>query len=370
LLRSRTPAPSARRRADPSSPRGHHASAITHLQRTAGNRVVRQILVQRKPVRQGEGLATSTSRDRYVAHAVKLWTTNKQMDLTAFAQDLMRVIGAELGQYGIPVATMTPDSSIGGLGEFNSKQWVIKINIAKFGKATAKTLNDLTAAQVEEAVGTIYHEARHADQNVLVLRSLLAKKMSVDEIVKATSIPKHVVESVRTTKFADKLDASRLKRAARMFTDMYGEHNQLLTFLVNHSPAVAGIEALAKSGSSLPAAGPHVKVFADWHTKVLVPKIATLGSKKKRTAVEDGILTDLRKIDVAANEFFTEWNVTSVAKAPLPDDVEFLREKAAALESSVGTAYHNLESEKDAFTVEAPVKSAFGAKAGTVKKTP
>ena len=259
------------------------------------------------------------------------------------------MISAELTKYGIPPAKMVPDSSIGGLGEFNSEFWVIKVNIARFGKAGAQTLGDLSPAEVEEAVGTLYHEARHADQNVLVVRSLLAKKLSVDRIVALTKIRKEVVKQVDATKYADALDPAKHERAGRMYDVMYGEHKELLTFLVKEAKAVAGIEALAKAGSNLKAATSHVKVFDDWHTNVLTPKIAQLAAKPKRSPVEDGILSDLQGIDAAAKGFFTEWHVTSVAKSPYPDDIVLVREEAAKLEASLGKAYHNLESEKDTF---------------------
>ena len=388
-MRPRIHADDPRRTVDP---HGRHvaarspvrsASSITELQRTAGNQAVGRMLpgVRRAPVVQrdakkvthGEGLDTATSHSAYVAHAVKLWQTNKAMKLTPFAEDLTQVIGTELTKYGIPPPKMVPDSKIGGLGEFNQELWVMKVNIARFGKAGAQTLGDLSPAEVEEAVGTLYHEARHADQNVLVVRSLLAKKLSVDRIVALTKIRKDVVQRVHATKYADALDPAKVERAGRMYDVMYGEHKELLTFLAKEAPAVTGIEELAKTGSDLKAATSHVKVFDDWHTKVLTPKIAKLGAKPKRSAVEDGILSDLQGIDVAAKSFLTEWNVTSVATSPLPDDVELVREEAGKLEASLGKAYHNLESEKDAFRVEAPVKSSFrtqAAAAGAGKSKP
>lgn len=383
MLRSRIHAADTKRRVGPSSTHGRHAAvtvgspasrAIAELQRTAGNQVVRRILARagRVPVlqrdtgkvTQGEGLDTSSSHSRYVDHAVKLWSTNKGITLTRFAEDLMQAIGSELSRYGVPTAKMTPDSTIGGLGEFDSEYWVIKVNIARFGKAGAKTLGDLSASEVEEAVGTLYHEARHADQDVLVVRSLLAKRRSVDQIVAATKIRKDIVERVRATKYADALDAARLERAGRMYDVMYGEHKELLTFLMKESRAVAGIEALGKPGSNLAAAGAHVKVFADWQAKVLAPKLTKLGSKPNRSAVEANLMRDLQGIDAAATAFLKEWRVTSVATSPDPDDIVLVRELAAALETSVSTAYRNLETEKDAFRVEAAVKSAFRTQAG------
>ena len=386
-MRSRIRADDAKRKIDTPAAHGRHvvarvsvgsASSVTELQQTAGNQAVRRILprvgrapvVQRdtKKVTYGESLDTASSRSTYVAHAVKLWQTNKAMKLTPFAEDLTQVIGTELTKYGIPPPKMVPDSKIGGLGEFNQELWVMKVNIARFGKAGAQTLGDLSPAEVEEAVGTLYHEARHADQNVLVVRSLLAKKQSVDRIVAVTKIRKDVVEHVRTTKFADALDPAKVERAGRMYDVMYGEHKELLTFLAKEAPAVTGIEELAKPGSDLKAATSHVKVFAEWHAKVLTPKIAKLGAKPKRSAVEDVLLGDLKGIDVAAKDFLKEWNVTSAAKSPYPDDIELVREVAATLETSLAKAYRNLESEKDAFRVEAPVKSAFGTQAAAAKR--
>ena len=320
--------------------------------------------VQRQPkkVTHGEGLDTAKSQNKFVGDAVDLWKQQPRMDLTKFATTMLQAINGELATYGIPAVRVAFDSGIGASGVFSSKSWLVTVNVARFTKKSGTTpLGGLSPTEVEEAVGTLYHEARHADQNVLIIRVLLGKKTSVDDIVATTKIDKAIVEQVRGTKYADTPSAAKVTHAERMFEVMYGKHNQLLAFLVEKSSAFAAMDALKQDDSDLTVAAPHIQTFATWHTTVLAPKVKAMTSAKNPSPFDAAVLGDLQGIDTALSALLTQWRKWSTPKAT-PDDAQFVRERAEDLVKSVFTAYNNLESEKDAFRVEASVKAAFRAR--------
>ena len=278
---------------------------LLELQRTAGNRApVAQLLsrapaaagrghvVQRKPKntdagqpKPGEyGLDAATSERAYVAKAVELWRTQKTLGLTQFADALLTQVVGDLKAQGVPEVTWT-FTSLGAAGLLDSRLWIIKVDIAKFSAdGRAKQVGDLTLEEVTDAIGTLYHEARHADQDVVIIRQLLDAKVPHSDVVARTNIRGDVVYDVKRTKFKAPLDADEVAHATRMFDVMYGAHNQLLAFLLDNTPAFDGITALAGVNSDLAAATPHVTTMLRWQASVLQAKVDTMKKAKSLSA--------------------------------------------------------------------------------------
>jgi hypothetical protein len=350
---------------------GGPAGTLIELQRAAGNRAVGQLVahaptalvpvVQRQPPPGEYGLDAPASESAYAKTAVDLWRTQKELDLDDFAEKLLTHVVADLTRAGVPPVTWTW-ATLGGAGIFDSEHWVIKVDVKRFSaKSTAEKVKHLKPAEVTEVVGTLYHEARHADQDVLIIRQLLDSKVSAADIKKQTKIRADVVDAVARTTFTDPLDVEEVAHARRMFAVMYGAHNQLLAFLIVNTPAFAGMGELAKARSDLAAATPHVAKVTAWQSAVLQPKVDAMGKAKGLTAVEQGLLTDLENLNTAVLGLAAAWRAVPDKAKPPKKAAATVRNAAAAVEQAMGTAYANLEGEQDAFRVEAEVKQAFTA---------
>jgi len=312
--------------------------------------------VQRLPY----GLDKQPSQNTYVNQAVKLWQTQPRMAIVDFANAMMKTIAAELKAAGVPFFGWTFGSGSGASGMFDSKAWKVRVNVAKFSsRVTPKILKDLTADEVADVIGTLYHESRHTDQDVLIIRTMLDQKKTVEQIFTATGIRKDVIKAISTTKFADPLDADQIAHAERMFDVMYGAHKELLEFLMHHSAAFDGLTALAEPTSRLGAAKTHLTTFTSWQAKVLQPKLRQMATLAKPTPVETALQQRLQTIDKTLTALSTSWTTATKAKKLTKADADNVRQLASAAKDAVADAYVNLEGEKDAFRVEGEITAAF-----------
>jgi len=359
------------RRRDVAGPDQRHpaSDAVLELQRLAGNQVARRLLgpavaapapvVQRAPY----GLDVQTSQDTYVAAAADLWKNRPDMPIDEFVAATLKIILAEHKAVGVPAFTWTFVSGKGPSGVFDSRAWQIKVNVSKFSsRLVPKILKDLTPAELTEVVGTLYHEARHADQDVLVVRTLLDQRKTPKQVVAATGIHKDVVKKVSGTKFAAAVDPDQKVQAGLMFDVMYGTHRQFLDFLMKHPDTLDVLEALAAPRSTFSAAAPLVKALTTWHPSVLVPKVNKLKALTSPTPVEAALAKRLEDLEVAYSDLLSSWKRVAAAKTPDPVDVADTRDAARSAKDAFGDVYQNLESEADAARVEARIKTAFAAR--------
>jgi hypothetical protein len=356
---------------------GRSSASIIELQRTAGNRVVHQVLlgggpqagpapvVQRQKAPQGEyGLDTPASEDTYVAKAVTLWKTKRGMSVGDFAETMLRTIAVELKGYGVPLFRWKLTSGAGAAGIFDSKAWRVFVNVSKFStRKVPKKLSDLNVGEVSEVVGTLYHEARHADQDVLIIRNLLAQRLTEAQIFAATGIHKDAIKAVAATTYADPLDPDEIAHTGRMFDVMYGAHKEFLTFLVKQSPAVEGLAKLAARSSKIQPAKAHIATFTTWQSRVLQPKVKAMEAATTLTPLETALLAGLKNVDNALTDLLASWAKVAGVKRPPATDVAELRERASDAHDEITAVYTSLEGEADAFRVEEDVKTAFTTKA-------
>lgn len=356
----------------PAGVRHPRAGAITELQRTAGNHVVARLLrggargaagtptVQRAPY----GLESPTSQGAYVAEAARLRRTQPTMSLPAFAEALLTVVAGELKAAGVPPIRWTiKESGSGPDGVFSSADWRVQVNTSAFSaqKSPPKELRLLTDAELTAAAGTLYHEARHADQDVVIIRNLLAQKKTVGQVVAATGIRRKAVEAVASTTYAAPLDADQAARADRMYDVMYGANKQLLTLLMTHRSLFAGLGALATPGSRLSDGARHVTTLATWQSTALTPALARLAASKNLTAAQADLHRRLQAVDAEITALLFVWKAAR-AKKPAPSAVDDVRVAAADTRDALNEAYRSLESEADAFRVEGLVSTALTQK--------
>ena len=244
----------------------------------------------------------------------------------------------------------------------DSRLSIIKVDIAKFSAdGRAKQVGDLTLEEVTDAIGTLYHEARHADQDVVIIRQLLDAKVPARDVVARTSIRGDVVYDVKRTKFKAPLDADEVAHATRMFDVMYGAHNQLLAFLLDNTPAFDGLTALAGANSDLAAAAPHVTTVLRWQASVLQAKVDAMKKAKSLSATEQSMLKELDELNTALVDLAASWKAVGDKAKPQPDAAADVREDAELACVAMATAYVHLEGEVDAARVEGEVKAAFDA---------
>lgn len=238
------------------------------------------------------------------------------MPLIDFANAMLQTIAVELKGYGVPFFTWKFVTGAGASGIFDSKAWRVLVNVSKFSSnKSAKTLKDLTEDEVTEVVGTLYHEARHTDQDVLIIRVLLDQKRTVDQIFAATNICKNVIKAIAATKYTDRLDPDQVAHAGRMFSVMYGAHKELLEFLMRHSAAIDGLDTLMAPTSKLSAAKVHIKTFSTWQSAVLQPKHKRMNAMKSPTPIEAALLGRLPKVDASLTSLVAGWRkVTGLKK--------------------------------------------------------
>ncbi|WP_258725527.1 hypothetical protein [Cellulomonas sp. NS3] len=348
------------------------AGSITELQRTAGNHVVGRLLlggaqgaagaptVQRAPY----GLESPKSRGAYVAEAARLRRAQPRMSLSAFAEALLTLVAGELKAAGVPPVRWTiKESGSGPDGVFSSTDWRVLVNTSAFSaqKTPPKEIGLLTDPEVTAAAGTLYHEARHADQDVVIIRDLLAQKRTVDQVVAATGIRRKTVQSVRSTTYAAPLDADQRAHAARMYDVMYGPNNQFLKLLMTHRKLFAGLGMLAEPGSRLPDGKRHVTTLATWQSTTLTPTLARLAASKNLTAAQKDLHTRLRSVDAEITALLVVWKAAHVKK-PAPTAADDVRVAAGDTRDALDEAYRSLESEADAFWVEGLVAAALEQK--------
>lgn len=318
------------------------------------------------------GLAGATSQNKYVAEAVKLWTTNKSMKIEDFVDALMNAIKTDLLSQGVPEFTWKMSRGSGLSGSFDSEHWIVNIDPDAFGSGqTITQVKDLSLKEVQDVVGTLYHESRHTDQDLLIIRVLLDQKKPVKDIVQETRIPQRIVDKVNTTKFKAPPDTAQVAHATRMFAVMYGQHKELLEFMMKSSQAVGGVQELvnAASAQDLTTAAPHIQTLTDWKNNVLDPKVKQLQTGKTGGPVEAQLKRDLGALNQATADLLAAFAAAGKIKNPTDPALKPLRQKTDQWQKKLFVAYQNLEGEKDAFAIEESVKKAFKT-AATAKPAP
>lgn len=282
----------------------------------------------------------------------------------------MNEIKADLLSQGVPELKWHIKRGLGVDGSFDSKNWVVEIDPNKFSERKVTTVADLTLPEIENIVGTLYHESRHTDQDVLIIRMLLDQKKSVKEIHQETNIPEPIINKVKTTKFKTPLDKANVAHANLMFAVMYGEHKELLAFIMDNKQAIEGLEKLAGASNAddLKRAQPQVKKLAEWAKNVLEPKVKKLAAGKNLGPQEAELKNDLGELGQVTPKLLAAFDTALKMKNPTKDDLEDLQDLTNEWLKKLDEAYRHLEGEKDAFAVEDLVKKEFEKQAAAKAK--
>jgi hypothetical protein len=139
--------------------------------------------VARRPERH-TGLLKDAAIKRYAAKAVKFWEREDNQDLPVkyLANYLGAAVNVELGAIGVPdVHVKVADDEPGPAAEFYASDWRMVLHPKAFtDRKDVRTFKDLTRKEVAGIAMTIYHEARHAEQNFRVARLFAAEHKALD----------------------------------------------------------------------------------------------------------------------------------------------------------------------------------------------
>lgn len=136
------------------------------------------------------GLGRVESMTRYVKDTEKIVQTWGTLDTAGKRANAIKTL---LTQYsranGIPIPSFQSVQMTPGLnGSFTHRTWKLEINSAALNA-------NMTPDQIRDTMATLYHEARHAEQNFMVLRLLAGTGRSAAEIRSETSLPTPVIAS-------------------------------------------------------------------------------------------------------------------------------------------------------------------------------
>lgn len=263
---------------------------VLQMQRQFGNRRVSAMLggtqrsiartpaVQRTPVEFG--LAESGPINTY-AHKVFQWSqdpANAGKPIRAAVDYIVSLVKAELKANGVPVPQFLVGNAGAGLGGvFQWQPWAIGVDDSDIAwDPSITTVGQLDVSSLVSVVGTVWHEARHAEQFWLMARMLGGKGMTGTQINAHTGIKLSV---------ANKAAAIPLKKASsdiRSFMEFFG-----LGQLVDINDAMA---AMAQKWYDINF-GVH-KSFTDMREQLNVD-VLTLKSFEPAQRYTDQYYTDL-----------------------------------------------------------------------------
>jgi hypothetical protein len=362
------------------------ARAILELQRSVGNQAVARAIgggaltpPAAKPVvvaRQADtGLAAAKPTGSFAGAALAFWRSkaNKQRPLTDFGDFLIAQVNDRLKALSVPPCSYNYDETEVS-AVFSVVRWAIKLNPKAF--ASSSTVGSLSVREASARVGSVYHEARHAEQHFRVARVLAGQGKSATEIQQQTDMPKpQAALAAQAPLRGDSRKNRRLVAEAAgwiPFTqgryELYEHHLRQLSgaayryfWGVGAWADVNSMDPDAESQRALHqkavrVAWDDVRAIFDDYLEAKLREVEKLSRKSK---VDQAVQRDLRKL----------WSVFTslrqeIAK-PHKTFASVSRQSRLAIEfyKLADRAYRNIAIEKDAFATGAAVTAAFRRKA-------
>jgi hypothetical protein len=297
----------ARRRVAPRSA----ANAKVPARRTAGSAPAAAgsgyATLQRSP---DFGLADPKERSQF-AQRVLMWKKKyPSTTLDDFATILLEEVNQDLRNAGVPSADQGGDAG-GGVALFQPIDWTISIDIGKIGKADAKvsTLGSDTLAYL--AV-TLYHEARHAEQEWLRARRAAAKSPGKDAktLARGLLIKETIVQAAVAAGGDLSHEQAALADKLSEFRERYGDYKVWVESLAMSSSAIfhALPHGLKSVYAIIKAFKPQDPTILGWKTKLpwLDRKIGDLTKKAGRDSVDSQVLKDMTSLRTKLQEALKE----------------------------------------------------------------
>jgi len=362
---------------------------VLALQRSVGNRAVRQVL-QRAPT----GLKESKPTTDFTNDALAYWRdpANQSKGLGEYAMVLAKKANALLKSIGVPEVKPVIDTKGQYDGLFDGRDWKMRMNIARWSRSLgtkASKLGDLTMEEAANAAGAIYHEARHAEQRFRVARMMAGQSKGktvdqiADEIQKTLEIAERPVAlTAAGAPLADTAANAGLIGEARDWEAITVGFNVPYRKVVNNwlDEVMALQDALTDLGQHpmkvMGAKGTFKQTIDDWRksaSRAKFPATHLKGLKARRPAAPGdalvttnlkAIATEWKKLDAAWKKIERSWDKDS-NNTRLQNLIAFktpLYELYKALYDAYKTQAHEADAWETGDTVAAQFKAGAPAK--------
>jgi hypothetical protein len=252
------------------------------LQSLIGNKAVQRLIdKQSKGQQNGQsdvmqrtkdtGMSTSGSITTFISEARFTFGMRNANDpvKTVIEGELKTKVDETLRAQGCPpVQAISVDDSIDANGTFSPFDWTIRINPKLYEGAA--TVGEMRADQKTQIVNTIYHEARHCEQDFRVARMLAGQELNQRkkkdrEAAKATiaqniaynvmHLPLNIAQLAVATPLYKNITAkifgwlgvkdTAYEQARAWYESMYGKHKSYRTFIMDDSGFRKDIDDMA-----------------------------------------------------------------------------------------------------------------------------
>jgi hypothetical protein len=358
------------------------------LQRHAGNQAVLQRFgaPNRRSIQRAlTGLKEVKPTSTYTDEALAYWRdpANQAKGIRDYVEHLVKRANAALKQLGCPEMKPVFDTSSPFRGAFDFGHWHLIINLNMWSaKAGASKLSDLSVDEAAAGAGTIYHEARHAEQHFRIARMDAGRskqKSAADiaaEIIRARSYPVPVADAAAGDLLTDTAaNAAQLGEAREWETMIHGRHTRYRSmvnrWLLEARAARQPFETMHPM--RLDVTMGKLAVFLDaWEShpdraKLVKAHTKTVATLPKQTPGDKVVLAQLRAIQTALTNLFAAWkeikaNANAGPHAQLKRFNAF-QELMRKLVEALEVAHHAQPHEKDAHEAADAVEAEFRLRA-------
>jgi hypothetical protein len=329
------------------------AHELTHVVQQIGVPVAGGVLAPVQRIQRAAttgGLAGTATAEGFAYEVLNYWKANPTKTRAEFAQD---IISKKLNsQLLYPVTTVITTSGDKGALIRSIASFGISINTTAFSKNPPSTIRDLTEAEVAEVAGTLYHEARHAQQILSIAQVQAGQGKSAAEISVALSIPPAAADAAKKSP----LDSTKPENAtliaeaeawkafmAGKYTTYKKEVGLLedeiaaLKTTLNESPTT---DVITKVGPELTKIETHLTTFFD-------PKKQEIDNLTKKEPYDTEVSERIADIREAFDDLKDEYDAQKGDEI----NISILKTKLYKLYKARWDAYRAYEHEKDAWDV-------------------
>ena len=354
------------------------------LQRHAGNQAVLRRFgppAGRRLQRALTGLKEVKPSSAYAGEALAYWRdpAKQAQGIREYVEHLAKRANAALKVIGCPEMNLVFDSASPFRGAFDAGNWNLIVNTKLWSaRAGVSKLSDLTVEEAAAGAGTIYHEARHAEQNFRIARMDAGQskhKLPADieaEIKRVRAYPKPAAQAAAGDPLAaTPANAALLGEAREWETMSHGRHARYRSivnrWLLEARAAKQPFESMHPM--HLDRTTPKLAVFLDaWEqhpdrSKFIAAHAKTVAALPKQTPGDKLVLAQLGAIQTALTNVFAAWKAIKAGAGEGPhaqlkrfNAFQVLVEK---LRAALDVAHHAQPHEKDAHEAGDAVEAEF-----------
>ena len=348
------------------------------MQRIVGNRGVQRLLarrsvtvsrspafhIQREP--DGTGLEQAELSDTFVATGYEYWKKhrNRKNSITQYVDYLMGQVNRLLTSIGVTACKHNFKGS-GGTHYFHRAEWTIEVDLEYLSKGLEPpTVGALSQDQAGDIAGTIYHEARHAEQAFRVARMLAGEGNIAETIVSELDMPAEVVAAAMENPLVKGQETIREFEEAKKWSSMIGGNlmeYRGTVFTYRHAAFEVYESMLELSEANFTTVQAKVKQFMDEKVAYYAPYFAAeyerLQMGQDRRKNDDKIANDINYIHSETTLLQTAWQAGNAAEDLA--GLQSLKDPLTTLWLTLYDAYKRFPDEKDADKAGRAVEDKF-----------